>query len=203
MTEWGPVHVYRRRPGSSLVETIAAELRVRSVGRLAAPLALLAATATVAAVVLSDESTSRPSEHHDHTPPAPVGHAPATGAIPPRHLSPPRRPAAKAPPPPRSHATAIALEAQGHGLLQAGRYAQAVPTLERAVAATGERSGSCLDPTTQTCLAYAFALYDLGRALRLSGHPQAAVPILERRLKIANHRDIVESELRLALLQSR
>ena len=29
------------------------------------------------------------------------------------------------------------------------------------------------------CLTYAYALYDLGRALRLSGDPTAAVPILE------------------------
>ena len=29
------------------------------------------------------------------------------------------------------------------------------------------------------CLTYAYALYDLGRALRLSGDPAAAVPILE------------------------
>ena len=44
----------------------------------------------------------------------------------------------------------------------------------------------------------ALALYDLGRAVRLSGQPQAAVPILERRLQIDNQRSTVDAELQLA-----
>jgi hypothetical protein len=48
------------------------------------------------------------------------------------------------------------------------------------------------------CLTYAYALYDLGRALRLSGDPSAAIPILERRLEIDNQRPTGMAELELA-----
>ena len=97
-----------------------------------------------------------------------------------------------------SPALATELEAQGHSLLEVGRYADAVPVLKRAVLATGETVGACLDPGSSTCLTYAYALYDLGRAVRLSGEPQAAVPILERRLQINNQRWIVSDQLKLA-----
>jgi tetratricopeptide (TPR) repeat protein len=99
---------------------------------------------------------------------------------------------------PVSPALATALEAQGHSLLEAGRYGDAVPVLKRAVLATGETLGASLEPASSTCLTYAYALYDLGRAVRLSGEPQAAVPILERRLQIDNQRWIVDAELHLA-----
>jgi hypothetical protein len=103
-----------------------------------------------------------------------------------------------APPVPVSPALATELEAQGHSLLEAGRYGNAVPVLKRAVLATGETLGACLEPASTTCLTYAYALYDLGRAVRLSGEPQAAVPILERRLQIDNQRPVVSDELQLA-----
>jgi tetratricopeptide (TPR) repeat protein len=93
---------------------------------------------------------------------------------------------------------ATELEAQGHGLLEAGRYADAVPVLRQAVLATGQTLDACREPANSTCLTYAYALYDLGRAVRLSGEPQAAVPILERRLQIDNQRWIVSDELQLA-----
>jgi hypothetical protein len=70
--------------------------------------------------------------------------------------------------------------------------------LKRAVLATGEAPGACLEPASTTCLTYAYALYDLGRAVRLSGKPQEAVPILERRLQIDNQRSVVVAELQLA-----
>ncbi len=99
---------------------------------------------------------------------------------------------------PVSPALATELEAQGHSLLEAGRYGDAVPVLKRAVLATGETLGACLEPANSTCLTYAYALYDLGRAERLNGEPQAAVPILERRLQIDNQRSTVGAELQLA-----
>ena len=101
------------------------------------------------------------------------------------------------PPGPVSPAVATALEARGHGLLEAGRYGNPVPVLNRAVLATGETLGACLEPASSTVLTYAYALYDLGRAVRLSGESQAAVPILERRLQIDNQRWIVDAELHL------
>jgi hypothetical protein len=102
------------------------------------------------------------------------------------------------PPVPVSPALATQLEAQGHSLLEVGRYGDALPVLKRAVLATGETVGACLEPGSSTCLTYAYALYDLGRATRLSGDPQAAVSILERRLEIDNQRSTVGAQLQLA-----
>jgi hypothetical protein len=75
------------------------------------------------------------------------------------------------PPPavPVSPALATELEAQGHSLLEANRYGDAVPVLKRAVLATRETLGGCHEPASSPCLTYAYALYDLGRAMRLSG----------------------------------
>ncbi len=99
---------------------------------------------------------------------------------------------------PATPTVATMLEAQGHDLLQAGSYAEAVPVLRRAVSATGERLSECLQPATPTCLTYAYALYDLGQALRLEGQPAAAVPILQGRLEINNQRSAVQAALQLA-----
>jgi Flp pilus assembly protein TadD len=90
--------------------------------------------------------------------------------------------------PPAPSGGADALEAQGHALMSAGNYGQAVPILRRAVAEAAPGS-----------LTYAYALFDLGRSLRLAGDPRAAVPILWRRLQIPNQTSVVRSELRLAL----
>lgn len=94
--------------------------------------------------------------------------------------------------------TATQLEAQGHSLLQSGQYSDAIPVLQQAVQRTGESPGACAQPTSQSCLTYAFALYDLGEALRLSGQPAAAVPILRQRLEINNQRQAVAEVLQLA-----
>jgi tetratricopeptide (TPR) repeat protein len=102
------------------------------------------------------------------------------------------------PPTPVSETLAYQLEAEGHDLLQAGNYAGAVPTLRKAMAATGEQLSNCLQPVSENCLTYAYALYDLGRALRLSGDSAAAVPVLEQRLQIDNQRPVVLAELALA-----
>src|SRR5207248_11220823 len=67
----------------------------------------------------------------------------------------------------------------------------AIPVLRQAVAAAPHGS-----PT------YAFALYDLGRSLRLAGDPQAAIPILEQRLQIPNQTGVVRHELALALQEA-
>jgi hypothetical protein len=170
-------------------------LRANPMRRLLAVTGLLAGIAVVSAFVamwaLGGERGSRApivKRPHPRVVVAAGGERPART----------RRAANPAPRAPVSPALATELEAQGHGLLEAGRYGDAVPVLKRAVLATGETLGACLEPANSTCLTYAYALYDLGRAVRLSGEPQAAVPILERRLRIDNQRSVVGAELQLA-----
>ncbi len=95
----------------------------------------------------------------------------------------PTTPSAPAPPP-----SAGALEAQGHDLMEGGNYNSAIPVLRQAVATASPAS-----------LTYAYALFDLGRSLRLVGDPRAAVPILWQRLQIPNQTGVVRTELTLAL----
>lgn len=53
-------------------------------------------------------------------------------------------------------------------------------------------------PAGERCLTYAYALYDLGRALLLDGDPHAALGVLSKRLQIDNQRATVQEELELA-----
>lgn len=101
-----------------------------------------------------------------------------------------------------SPAHARQLEARGHELLEAGEYGGAVQVLTVALGATGERVSDCIEPVSETCLTYAYALYDLGRALQLGGHPAEAVSVLQRRLQIDNQRPAVQLALALARTQS-
>jgi eukaryotic-like serine/threonine-protein kinase len=80
----------------------------------------------------------------------------------------------------------VALNAEGYELMQQGRYDEAIPILERAVAAF---------PEGTTDLDYAYALFNLGRSLRLAGRFEEAIPILERRLEIPNQTETVQAEL--------
>jgi eukaryotic-like serine/threonine-protein kinase len=82
-----------------------------------------------------------------------------------------------------------ALNEEGFELIQAGEYEAAVPVLEEAVASFPEGSEE---------LAYAYALFNLGNALRLSGRPEEAIPVLEQRLQIPNQTGTVEEELEAA-----
>jgi eukaryotic-like serine/threonine-protein kinase len=81
------------------------------------------------------------------------------------------------------------LNDQGFGLLQSGQAAEAVPILERAVAAFGDQTDD---------INYAYALFNYGKALREAGRPEEAIPVLERRLQINNQRPTVRAELRRA-----
>jgi tetratricopeptide (TPR) repeat protein len=92
--------------------------------------------------------------------------------------------AATTPPP-----VADTLEAHGHQLMLNGDYAGAVRVLRQAVAAAPHDS-----------LTYAYALYDLGRSLRLAGDPQDAVKVLYERLQIPNQTEVVREQLQLALI---
>jgi tetratricopeptide (TPR) repeat protein len=97
-----------------------------------------------------------------------------------------------------SPAAAVSLEAAGHQLLSQGRYAQAIGVLREAVQASGGSVARCAEPTSEPCLTFAYALYDLGSALRLEGDPHAAIPILSDRMEINNQRAAVEEQLDLA-----
>jgi tetratricopeptide (TPR) repeat protein len=81
------------------------------------------------------------------------------------------------------------LNSQGYALMNQGRYEEAIPVLERAVESF---------PKGTTDLEYAYALYNLGRSLRLAGRADEAVPILERRLRIPNQTGQVRRELEQA-----
>ena len=81
------------------------------------------------------------------------------------------------------------LNAKGKRLFDAGDAARAVPVLERAVAAY---------PPDSTEINYAYALFNYAQALRVSGQPEAAIPVLERRMLIDNQLDVVQAELELA-----
>jgi tetratricopeptide (TPR) repeat protein len=71
--------------------------------------------------------------------------------------------------------------------MRQGRFGEAVPVLRRAVAAY---------PAGSTDLEYAYALFNLGSALFRSGDAEAAIPVLERRLRIPNQTDTVARELK-------
>jgi eukaryotic-like serine/threonine-protein kinase len=101
----------------------------------------------------------------------------------------------KPPPPAPLTGTALGsqLNDQGYALIQEGRYSEAIPILRRAVSAF---------PAGTTDVNYAYALFNLGHALRLAGDPQAAIPILERRLRIADQTGAVAQELASAQQQA-
>jgi hypothetical protein len=198
------VDVARRTAGNA-IRALRADRR-----RLLATLALLAALGAVATLVVISLAEGGGGARHAAAGRHPAKPSRAASALAAGGQAPPTIPAHPPPavgkqptarsarPTPVSEALATELEARGHGLLESGRYADAAPVLRRALAATGERLGACLEPASGNCLTYAYALYDLGRALRLSGDAAAAVPILERRLQIDNQRPTVEAELELA-----
>ena len=124
-------------------------------------------------------------------PPAPAQRPPRRRPRPP--------PAATTQGPPAAQATsddAVALNNQGFALIGQGNAAGAVQPLQRSVAAF-RAQGRKADVN------YAYALYNLGNALRLSGHPADAIPYLQERLQISNYkRGIVKKELATAKQQA-
>ena len=91
----------------------------------------------------------------------------------------------------------VALNDQGFALIGQGRPADAVAPLQRSVDAfrAQDRKGD---------IGYAYALYNLGNALRLSGHPAEAIPYLQERLQVSNYkRGVVQKELKIARQQAR
>jgi eukaryotic-like serine/threonine-protein kinase len=94
--------------------------------------------------------------------------------------------------PPSGSSDPVALNNEGFALIQQGRPTAAVPSLQRSVDAFRAQRR-----TSQ--IAYAYALYNLGNALRLSGNPADAIPYLEERLRISTYkRGVVKHELETA-----
>jgi eukaryotic-like serine/threonine-protein kinase len=81
------------------------------------------------------------------------------------------------------------LNQQGYALMNRGDYDGAIPVLQKAV---GSYDSGSKD------LNYGFALFNLGRSLRLAGRPDEAIPVLERRLAIPNQTATVQKELKAA-----
>ena len=125
----------------------------------------------------SPEAGSPPAAERPAEKPAPEGEAPR------------ETPAAPAPAREQPAGDPGSLNERGFALINQGRYDEAIPPLQSAV--------KSFDAGSQD-LTYAYALYNLGRALRLAGRPGEAVPILERRLRIPNQTKVVEKELKRA-----
>jgi eukaryotic-like serine/threonine-protein kinase len=86
------------------------------------------------------------------------------------------------------------LNEEGYSLIQQGRFAEAIPMLRRAVASFPERTSD---------INFAYALFNLGHALRMVGQPEEAIPILERRLQIPDQTETVQTELDAARAAAR
>ncbi len=95
-----------------------------------------------------------------------------------------------APPAGDDPARGAELNNEGYALLQQGDVAGALPKLRAAVASFPEDS---------TEIDYAYALFNYAQALRLSGDPAAAIPLLEKRLSFSRFKvDEVKAELAAA-----
>jgi serine/threonine protein kinase len=81
------------------------------------------------------------------------------------------------------------LNDQGKALIDSGQAAQAIPILERAVAAFPPDARA-------TDINYAYALFNLADAYFKAGQPEKAIPLLEQRLQIPNQRGVVKKELK-------
>jgi serine/threonine-protein kinase len=164
-------------------------------GALLALLAFVAAVVAIAAIALGGGGDGGGTgTQAKKTPPADkasAGEGSKASAEPETSTEPENTPAAAPAPEPEGSdpETGGALNQQGYELIQAGEYDAAVPVLEEAVAAF---------PAGSEELDYAYALFNLGNALRLSGRPEEAIPVLEQRLEIPNQTGTVEEELAAA-----
>jgi eukaryotic-like serine/threonine-protein kinase len=88
----------------------------------------------------------------------------------------------------------VALNNQGKSLIDSGRPQDAIPVLQKALAA--------FPPDQRSSIDYAYTLFNLGDAYLRSGQPAKAIPYLQQRLKWNDQRDTVEAELRQAMQQA-
>ena len=85
------------------------------------------------------------------------------------------------------------LNSQGFDLMNQGDYDAAIPVLQQAVKSF---------PPGTSDLNYAYALFNLGKSLRLAGRYDEAIQVLEKRLEIPNQTGTVRKELELAKQQA-
>ena len=168
---------------------------------LAIALIALAAAAIAGAVLSGGDDSSSPSA--EKSTPAPAKKKPAEPKKQPKaKKKEPKKaeqPAAAPAPAPSDDGTSYdpargaQLNSQGFAMMNRGDYAGAIPVLQQAVKSF---------PPGTSDLNYAYALFNLGKSLRLAGQPDKAIPILEQRLKIPNQTDTVQRELDLAKQQA-
>ena len=155
----------------------------------------LATAAIVGAVMSGGDGGGGASPQADSGPPAEQGKA--DKKKPKKAKKEPKQEPAAAPAqpeePPAGSGDGAALNAQGFELMQDGNYDEAIPILQRAVDSFPEGTAD---------LNYAYALFNLGRSLRLAGRPDEAIPVLEQRLEIPNQTETVQRELDLAKRQA-
>ena len=136
----------------------------------------------------AEQSSPLPTETDEPAAPAPAAEEPA------------EEPAALdgVPTPSGAGGTAEAerLHLDGYAALQAGDYDRAIDLNTQAIEAFPEGT------TWEDNINYAYALYSLGRALRLAGRPDEAIPVLEARSRIPNQTETVQHELDLARAQA-
>jgi tetratricopeptide (TPR) repeat protein len=164
------------------------QARAQSVGKPSSTPASTAAASPAPPVSTVTRSAAPPAA--SQSPPSQQPSSPRASQTPP--------PTPQAGPQAESPAVAAELQARGHQLLAAGSYASAVPALAAALRASGQSLAQCVEPASEACLTFAYALYDLGRALRLEGRHGEAVSVLSQRLRIDNQRPVVQRELELA-----
>jgi eukaryotic-like serine/threonine-protein kinase len=136
----------------------------------------------------AQQRENRRSQRQGQAAPAPAPEPEAEAEEQPAEPEPAPAPEPQEEAPAEQPASGADLNQQGFDLMNAGRYDEAIPILERAVSAL-EGSGD---------ISYAYALFNLGRSLRLAGRPAEAIPILEQRLAIPNQRGVVKRELEAA-----
>ena len=85
----------------------------------------------------------------------------------------------------------VTLNNEGFNLVNQGSYEEAIPILQQAVDGFESAGRTGEDD-------YAYALYNLGNALRLAGRAAEAIPILKQRVKIPNQVETVKAELKQA-----
>lgn len=169
--------------------------RPRTGALVLAAILVVLAVATIAGAVLSggDDGGSSPSSA-DNTPAQPK-QGEKKKKKEPKAEKEPKEPAAAAPAPVPAEdqgsgsydeARGAELNKQGFDLMSAARYDEAIPVLQEAVDSFPPGTGN---------VNYAYALFNLGKSLRLAGRPEEAIPVLEQRLKIQNQTETVQAEL--------